>query len=104
MTDERLGELTLRVDEMELRLMARMDAVMQAMTTAQGLTIEALSLIAQLDRPMVERSLKARRLTFQAARQLRSPTADLQRIMIEQLEMALEMGASAGDGSAFGPR
>lgn len=62
---EKIKQLEARVAEVEFRLRARVEAAVGIVSSQQALVCDALALLACMDRPLVERLLKVRRLQMQ---------------------------------------
>jgi hypothetical protein len=100
MTDsEKIERLEKHVADMEIRLTARMDAVLLAITAAQGVTVDALALIALRDRALVENLLKFRRLEHQT-----SGGSPISREMLKRYESALEIADGLTSAGPLRPR
>lgn len=96
---DRLAALEARVEELEVRVSARVDAVLLAITAAQGVTIDALALIAIRDRALVENLLRLRRLSHQA-----SGSGDVSAEMLKRYEIALDIAGQLTSTEPLGPR
>lgn len=96
---ERIAALEARLNDVEIRLAARVEGVILAMTAAQGVTIDALALIAIRDRELVENLLRLRRLSHQA-----SGAGDVSSEMLKRYEMALGIAAQLTASAPLGPR
>lgn len=100
MTDQdRIADLERRMGEQEIRVAARIDAVIEAMTAAQAVTVDALALIALRDRGLVESLLRIRRLSHQAAGSS-AITAEL----VKRYEMAIDLADQLASARPLGPK
>lgn len=99
MTDaERIEQLEKRLSELEIRLSARADVVLGATAASAGIAVDALALIALLDRPLVENLLRARRISHQ-----RAGSSVLTAELLKRYDMALDIADQLSSSRPLGP-
>lgn len=85
--------------DQEIRLAARVDAVLEVLEAIQGVTIDALALIAMRDRDLLENMLRLRRLQHQG-----TASGSASAHMLQRYETAIAIADQLTAGAKLGPR
>lgn len=98
MTDQdRIADLERRMAEQEIRLAARVDAVIETMSASLAVSVDALAVIALRDRDLVDNLLKIRRLSHQQNADKHSAE------VLKRYELALQMAEGLASARPLRP-